>query len=210
MPGVSVSLTAATDLLAASHPEVAHLRRRHGPLRLGPKPRVEERFKWLAESIVYQQVTGKAAATVWARVERILGGTVTPEAILAAGEAKVRSAGLTGAKTAALLDLADRTAGSELDLAATGRLDDEAVIEHLVTVRGIGRWTAEMFLIFALRRLDVWPVDDLGVRKGYAGVFGLSALPAARDLAPLGEPFRPFRTVMTLYCWRHVTAGLPA
>ncbi|HEX9644722.1 MAG TPA: DNA-3-methyladenine glycosylase 2 family protein [Acidimicrobiia bacterium] len=204
-----MSLTAATRHLAERHPEVARLLERHGPVRLGRRPRVDERFKWLAESIAYQQVTGKAAATVWARVEGVLGGDVAPEAIMAAGEAKLRSAGLTGAKVAALLDLADRTAGGELDLAGTGRLDDEAVIGHLVTVRGIGRWTAEMFLIFALHRLDVWPVDDLGVRKGYAGVFGLADPPVSRDLDPLGDPFRPYRTVMTLYCWRDVTAKLP-
>lgn len=200
----ATTLTGATEILATRDPVVAHLRDVHGPLRLGRKPRVDERFEWLAESIAYQQLSGKAAATIWSRVEEVLGGAVAPEAILATGEERLRSAGLSGAKARSLLDLADRTAAGELDLAGAGRLDDEAVIEHLVTVRGIGRWTAEMFLIFALRRLDVWPIDDLGVRKGYAAAFGLGDTPSPKALAPLGDPYRPYRSVVSLYCWREL------
>jgi 3-methyladenine DNA glycosylase/8-oxoguanine DNA glycosylase len=170
---------------------------------------VDDRFRWLAQSIAYQQLSGRAAATIWSRVEDQLGGSVTPAAILTAGEQPLRAAGLSGAKAASLLDLSDRAADGSLDLGAMGRLDDEAVIERLVAVRGIGRWTAEMFLIFALHRLDVWPVDDLGVRKGYAQAFGLTGTPSARDLAPLGDPFRPYRTVLTLYCWQDLETVLP-
>jgi DNA-3-methyladenine glycosylase II len=206
---VPTSLTAATELLAGRHPQVAALHGAHGAIRLGRRPGVAERFRWLAESIAYQQLSGRAAATIWSRVEDVLAGSVTPEAILAAGETRLRSAGLSGAKAASLLDLADRTSDGAIDLARVGRLADESVIEHLVTVRGIGRWTAEMFLIFALHRLDVWPIDDLGVRKGYAKVFGLGMTPTAKDLAPLGDPFRPYRTVVTLYCWRDLETVLP-
>jgi DNA-3-methyladenine glycosylase II len=203
------SLTVATEILAARDPVVARLRDVHGPIRIGRKPRVAERFEWLAESIAYQQLSGKAAATIWSRVEAVLGGDVAPESILAAGEERLRSAGLSGAKARSLLDLADRVAGQELNLAVVGRLDDEAVIENLVTVRGIGRWTAEMFLIFALRRLDVWPIDDLGVRKGFASAFELAVTPSPKALAPLGDAYRPYRSVVTLYCWRELDAVVP-
>jgi DNA-3-methyladenine glycosylase II len=203
------SFIAGTEILAARDPVVARLRDVHGPIRLGRKPRVPERFEWLAESIAYQQLSGKAAATIWSRVEDVLGGDVSPDAILAAGEERLRSAGLSGAKSRSLLDLAERTTFGELDFGAVGRLDDEAVIEHLVTVRGIGRWTAEMFLIFALRRLDVWPIDDLGVRKGFAAAFGLTDTPTPQELAPLGDPYRPYRSVMALYCWRELDTVVP-
>lgn len=205
----SASLTTATDHLAARHPQVAGLRERFGPLRLGRRPRVDQRFHWLAESIAYQQLAGKAAATIWSRVEDALGGDVSPSSILAAGEAPLRSAGLSGNKAASLLDMAKRADRGELDLARLGRLDDQDVIDHLVTVRGVGRWTAEMFLIFALHRLDVWPVDDYGVRKGYAELFDHAEPPTPRDLAPLGDPYRPYRTVVTLYCWRAVDTPPP-
>ncbi len=205
----SVSIAAATDHLASVHPHVALLRERYGPLRLGRRPGVDRRFHWLAESIAYQQLAGKAAATIWSRVEDALGGDVTPTSILAVGEAPLRAAGLSGNKAASLLDMAERADRGELDLARVGRLDDEQVIDHLVTVRGVGRWTAEMFLIFALRRLDVWPVDDYGVRKGYAALFDHAEPPTPRDLAPLGDPYRPYRTVVTLYCWRAVDTPLP-
>ena len=203
------ALFEATGSLARRHREVARLRDAYGPPRLGRRPRVADRFRWLAESIAYQQLSGKAAATIWSRVETVLEGVVSPQAILAAGEEKLRSAGLSRAKAASLLDMSHRALDGVLDLDRVGRLDDAGVIEHLVTVRGIGRWTAEMFLIFALQRLDVWPVDDLGVRKGYARIFGLAQTPSARDLGPLGDPFRPYRTVMTLYCWQDLETVLP-
>jgi DNA-3-methyladenine glycosylase II len=206
---VSISISKATDLLAARDALVAGLRDQYGPPRLGRRPRVEERFEWLAESIAYQQLHGKAAATIWSRVVDVLGGTVSPDAIAAAGEERLRSAGLSRSKAASLLDLSRRAGDGAIDLARVGRLDDESVIDHLVTVRGIGRWTAEMFLIFALHRLDVWPVDDLGVRKGYARAFGLSDTPDVRALGPLGDPFRPYRTVVALYCWHALDAAVP-
>lgn len=207
---MAVSLAQATDILAGRHPEVARLRDLHGPLRLGRRPKVDDRFRWLAESVAYQQLSGKAAATIWSRVEALMeGGAVTPENIIAAGEDKLRSAGLSRAKAASLLDMSDCALAGTLDVTRLGRMGDEAVIEHLSAVRGVGRWTAEMFLIFVLRRLNVWPVDDLGVRKGYAKIFGLSEAPTARELDPLGDPFRPHRTVMTLYCWRDLETVLP-
>lgn len=203
------TLIEATDELARRHQEVARLREIHGPPRLGRRLKVADRFGWLAESITFQQLSGKAAATIWSRVEAVLDGVVSPATIVAAGESRLRSAGLSRAKVASFLDMSQRVEDGTLDLARVGRLDDEAVMEHLITVRGIGRWTAEMFLIFALRRLDVWPVDDLAVRKGYAQVFGLAETPSARELEPLGDQFRPYRTVVTLYCWQDLETILP-
>src|SRR5262249_34748976 len=111
-------------------------------------------------------------------------------------------AGLSGAKTASLLDLAAKVDDGTVRLDRVGRLSDDAVIQQLVTVRGIGPWTADMFLIFTLHRLDVWPVGDYGVRVGYSRAYGLSEVPTARELAPLGDRFRPYRTYAAWYCWR--------
>jgi DNA-3-methyladenine glycosylase II len=206
---MGISLAEATNVLARRHPEIARLRDVHGPPRLGRRVLVDERFRWLAESISYQQLSGKAAATIWSRVESVLDGDVSPGRIEAAGEERLRSAGLSRAKVAALLDMARRSREGTLELDRLGRVDDATAMEHLIAVRGVGRWTAEMFLIFALHRLDVWPADDVGVRKGYTRIFGLAQTPSARELDPLGDPFRPHRTVVTLYCWQDLETVLP-
>jgi 3-methyladenine DNA glycosylase/8-oxoguanine DNA glycosylase len=114
----------------------------------------------------------------------------------------LRACGLSGAKTASLLDLADKVASGEVALERLGRLPDEDVVAHLTVVRGIGPWTAQMFLMTALSRLDVWPTGDYGVRAGYARAWGMDALPDPKDLHGLGEPFRPYRSLVAWYCWR--------
>ena len=126
----------------------------------------------------------------------------TPERVLGAGEATLRSAGLSGAKAAALLDLANHELAGTLGLQRIGGLSDEAVLDRLVQVRGIGPWTAQMFLMFTLHRLDVWPVGDLGVRRGYSLAFGLTDMPAPAELEVAGERFRPYRSIAAWYCWR--------
>jgi len=113
--------------------------------------------------------------------------------------------GLSRSKVAAIRDLAAKIVDGSVRLQRIGRLSDEDIITALSTVRGIGRWTAEMFLIFQLRRLDVWPIGDYGVRKGYALAYGLKTLPTPKELDPLGERFRPYRTVAAWYCWRAVS-----
>jgi 3-methyladenine DNA glycosylase/8-oxoguanine DNA glycosylase len=133
-------------------------------------------------------------------------GPLDPAAVLATPDADLRAAGLSGAKTAAILDLAAHVADGRLALDRTGRLPDETVIDQLVAVRGIGRWTAQMFLIFTLRRLDVWPTGDLGVRAGYGIAYGLSEPPTPKELEVMGEAFRPYRSVAAWYCWRSVEA----
>lgn len=159
-------------------------------------------FEALARAIVFQQLSGKAAGTIWGRLETALGGQVTPPAVLGTSLSVLRGAGVSAAKAASLVDLATKVSDGTLPLMRLSRLSDDDLVGRLVTVRGIGRWTAEMFLMFHLRRLDVWPVDDLGVRKGYARAYGLSAPPSPRALEPLGEVFRPYRSVAAWYCWR--------
>ena len=197
----TASLTEASRALGQTSEVMAGLVKRFGPARFGPKPTVGERFEVLSREIAYQQLAGKAASAIWGRV-REQAPEWAPEAVLSLGEAPLRAAGLSGAKTRAMLDLAACCEGGSLDLACLGRLSDEEVIERLSQVWGIGTWTAQMFLIFSLRRLDVWPVGDFGVRKGYGLAHGWTEPPTADELEPLGDPFRPYRSVAAWYCWR--------
>ena len=163
-------------------------------------------FVALAEAIVYQQLTGKAAATIFARVCALFPRAhegPTAAQILRASDEKLRGAGLSAAKLASLRDLARKMADGELPaLAQLHRMEDEAIIERLTQVRGIGRWTAEMFLMFRLGRPDVLPADDYGIRKGFAVVFKKRELPVRRDLEKHGARWKPYRTVASWYLWR--------
>lgn len=197
-----MSLQKASAALQSTSPEMEGLVDEHGPATLGRRPRVDERFERLARSIAYQQLAGAAAATIWGRTQATLGHEVTPETVLRADPRALRAAGLSGAKAAALTDLALKVDDGSVNLERIGRRDDPAVVEELTQVRGIGEWTAQMFLIFSLRRLDVWPTGDLGVRNGYAIAFGLPESPSAQELEPLGEVFTPHRSVAAWYLWR--------
>ncbi|MDQ2679136.1 MAG: DNA-3-methyladenine glycosylase 2 family protein [Actinomycetota bacterium] len=201
---------AAALELAATDPVMARLHDRHGPPipRRGALP--ARRFEALASSIAYQQLAGRAAATIWARVLDAVGDPFTPEAVLATDPDALRGAGLSGSKTAALLDLAAKSSDGTLRLDRIARLSDAEVIDHLTVVRGIGPWTAQMFLMFDLRRLDVWPTGDYGVRAGFARAFGLDTMPTEKELAALGAPFAPYRSVVAWWCWREVDTVLPA
>jgi DNA-3-methyladenine glycosylase II len=193
----------ASLALAVLDPTMAALVEQHGPMRLPAPAPVDHRFEQLAESIAYQQLAGRAAATIWGRVRALYGpGPLEPAAVLLTPTADLRAAGLSGAKTAAILDLAGHAADGALELDRMGRMDDGAVVEQLVQVRGIGPWTAQMFLIFTLQRLDVWPTGDYGVRSGFGLAYGLSEPPSANDLEALGDRFRPYRSVAAWYCWR--------
>ena len=179
---------------------------RHGPPVLKRKRSTlgaaAGHFEALAESILYQQLAGKAAASIHRRFVEAVGGSVTPEAVLATSEADLRGAGLSGSKEAAIRGLAAAVDEGRLPLDRIARMPDDEVVRLLSEQRGIGPWTAEMFLMFRLGRLDVWPVTDYGVRKGYARAYGLGDLPAPKVLRELGEPFRPYRSVAAWYCWR--------
>jgi DNA-3-methyladenine glycosylase II len=207
---VAATIREATAAVAAADPVMAALVARHAPPKLRTRRSGASRFEQLAESICYQQLAGKAAEAIWRRVRALPGdGAFTPEAVLAAGHDGLRGAGCSNAKAASILDLAAKVADGQVKLDRIGRLDDDAVVAELTVVRGIGRWTAEMFLIFTLGRLDVWPVDDSGVRAGWARAHGLTELPKPKALAPLGDRFRPYRTVAAWYCWRAVETALP-
>lgn len=194
-------LVAAVAELAGRDPVVAELAAAHGVPPLATRP-AAGRFEALVRSIVFQQLAGRAALAIWGRVRAALGDEVTPARLLATPPDRLAEAGLSGAKRAAVYDLAGQVAAGTVRLERIGRLGDEEVVEHLVKVRGIGRWTAEMFLLFTLGRTDVWPVGDFGVRAGYARAWGLASHPTPAQLAELGEPFRPYRSLVAWYCWR--------
>ena len=195
----------ASLALAALDPVMATLYERHGPMRTPPPVPVPQRFEHLAEAITYQQLAGRAAATIWGRVRAQYGpGPLDPAAVAATPLDDLRGAGLSGAKTAAIVDLAHHTLDGRLELDRFGRMADDAVVDELVQVRGIGPWTAQMFLIFALNRLDVWPTGDYGVRSGLGVAYGMTEPPDAKAMSGLGEPFRPYRSVAAWYCWRAV------
>jgi DNA-3-methyladenine glycosylase II len=189
--------------LSGRDPVVARLVALAGPIRFRPA-NPDGPFGALVRSITYQQLAGRAAEAIHGRFRALVDGPLTPEAVLALPVDAMRGAGLSAAKTASILDLAAKVADGTVVLTRTGRLSDDEIVERLVTVRGIGRWTAEMFLLFELRRLDVWPVDDLGVRTGYGLAWGLPEAPPPRALAPLGDRFRPYRSIVACYCWEAV------
>ena len=166
-------------------------------------------FDALAESIAYQQLSGKAAATIFGRVRGLYPKTkwLDPAKILATPDDALRSAGLSRAKTAAIKDLAAKTIdGTVPSGRALLRMSDDEIIARLTQVRGIGRWTVEMLLLFDLGRPDVWPVDDYGVRKGFAKTFGRRKLPTPKQLIKSGEKWRPYRSVAAWYFWRALEA----
>jgi DNA-3-methyladenine glycosylase II len=197
-------VAAAVERLAQIDGVLAGLAARHGlpPIGVDGERAGGSRFEALARAIVYQQLAGRAAATIWGRVRAELGGRVTPETVGALDPERAAACGLSRAKAAALADLAAKVGDKTVRLDRMRLLPDEDVVASLVQVRGIGRWTAEMFLLFTLGRADVWPVTDLGVRVGFAVAWGLDAPPAPTDLELLGEPFRPHRSIVAWYCWR--------
>jgi DNA-3-methyladenine glycosylase II len=183
---------------------LASLIKRAGPVEL--RSPLDDSFAALVRSIMYQQLAGAAAATIHGRFLNLFRDPLSPAAVLALPEGALRSAGVSGAKAAAIEDLARKVVDGSVPLHDVEGLSDAELVERLVQVRGIGRWTAEMFLIFQLRRLDVWPVDDYGVRKGWALAHRLKEPPAPRALEAEGDRFRPYRTIAAWYCWRAVDA----
>jgi DNA-3-methyladenine glycosylase II len=195
------SFAAAARILAERDPVIARLVAEAGLPRLS-RP-TETHFETLVRAIVYQQLAGRAAAAIHGRLIAALGGEVLPEPLLALSDEEMRAVGLSRNKMASLRDLAAKVLDGTVVLSPRGlnRESDDDIAARLTAVRGIGPWTAEMFLLFQLRRLDVWPVGDLGVRRGY-GLAWQVREPTARELQPLGEPFRPYRSVAAWYCWR--------
>jgi DNA-3-methyladenine glycosylase II len=195
------SWPAASAILAGRDPVLRRLVAEAGPARV--RPPTETHFATLVRAIVYQQLAGAAAAAIHGRLIAALDGEIAPERLLSLPSATLRSVGLSAAKTASLQDLAAKVLDGTVVLDPKGlRAESDAeVVARLSEVRGIGKWTAEMFLMFQLRRLDVWPTGDLGVRRGFGLAWGIPT-PTAKELEPLGDPYRPYRSVVAWYCWR--------
>ncbi len=201
-------LDAAAAALSAADRRLARLIRRVGPPAIRFEP-PQTLFAALARSIVYQQLSGKAAATIHGRVLALFPRRrITPGGLLALDDARLRAAGLSAAKTAAVRDLAAKTLdGTVPPLPRVRRMTDDEIIERLTQVRGVGRWTVEMLLIFRLGRPDVLPVTDLGVRKGFASTYRRDELPDAEELTAHAERWRPWRSVASWYMWRAAEGG---
>lgn len=200
---MSISYAGAARILAGRDPVIARLYEDVGAPRL--RPPLASHFDALVRAVVYQQLAEPAAAAIHGRLLERLGGGADPERILELSDAQLRSAGLSATKAASLRDLASKVLDGTVVLGQgeLDRADDQEIVAHLSSVRGIGRWTAEMFLMLQLRRLDVWPTGDLGVRRGYGLAWSMPR-PSARELDPLGDSFRPYRSVVAWYCWRAV------
>lgn len=223
----TIDAEAATHQLRERDPVMRRLIGAVGPFDLpigGGDP-----FPALARAIVAQQVSGRAAAAILARLSAVLLGRdvvpavrrtdpgwdaaaplPTPEVVLAASDAQLAAAGLSRQKAAALRDLARHVVDGRLDLTSLEAWGDEEVIAHLTQVRGVGRWTAEMFLIFHLGRPDVLPVQDLGIRRAVRRQYGLEELPRPEALREIARPWRPWATVACWYLWRSEAVALPA
>jgi DNA-3-methyladenine glycosylase II len=190
--------------LARRDAAMATLLARHGPPTF--KRQTGSHFAALAESICYQQLAGKAAQTIHGRFLALVNGNPTPESVMSLSVDQMRGAGLSGNKTASIRDLAEKVQQGVVELDRVSKLDDDALVAELVLVRGIGVWTAQMFLIFQLGRLDVWPALDYGVRAGYARVKRLPEPLTPKAMEPEGDQYRPYRSVAAWYCWRTLDA----
>jgi len=196
-------VTAAAHRHLARDPVMRRLIRRHG--RCGLECRNWSPYEALTRAIAHQQLNGRAAQTILTRFVALFGNGrfPTPAAVLATHPARLRRAGFSRAKVRAIKDVARHAlAGTVPTRRAAAPLGDEALIERLVAIRGVGRWTVEMLLIFTLGRLDVLPVDDFGVREGYRKAYGKRARPTPKALRKLGEPWKPYRSVAAWYLWR--------
>jgi 3-methyladenine DNA glycosylase/8-oxoguanine DNA glycosylase len=198
-----VSLAVAIEEVAARDPVLANLVALVGPIRHRP-PNADGHFGALVRAIVFQQLAGRAAQAIHGRVMAAVGGELSPDALASVPDGALRAAGLSANKLSSLRDLSAKVLDGTVDLNASSRRSDDDITADLVSVRGIGPWTAEMYLMFELRRLDVWPVDDLGVRQGYGHAWRINPPPLAKELVPLGDRFRPYRSIVARYCWEAV------
>jgi 3-methyladenine DNA glycosylase/8-oxoguanine DNA glycosylase len=201
---------AALAHLRRADPILAAIMDAVGPFTLQPR---DGAYRMLARAIFFQQLAGPAARAIFGRVLALLGTDderfFAPEQFLAAGDEQLRAAGLSRQKLAYLRDLSEKFASSQLTEGEFADADDEEVIRRVTCVKGIGRWTGEMFLIFSLGRADVLPVDDLGVRRAFQQAYRLPELPSPEEMRPIAEPWRPYRSVGTWYMWRRLGVALP-
>ena len=201
----------AVEHLSRTDPILRTLINTVGPCTLRPKDR-RSPYEALVTSVAYQQLNGTAAATILGRVKALFPGKKfpAPEDILAMPEERLRSAGLSRAKTIAIKDIAAKAAdGTVPPRRAMARMPDAEIVERLTALRGVGPWTVEMLLIFTLGRVDVLPVTDYGVRKGFALTYGWKDLPKPKELLEFGEKWRPYRTTASWYFWRALDVQTP-
>ena len=196
----SVDYVKARRLLARRDPILRDLMRAHGPCGLAARAHTNP-FKALIRAIVGQQLSAKAAATIFSRFEALFDSFPTPAQVIAMPDERLRGVGLSSQKLGYLRDLCARIDEQQLPLDVLDRMDDEAVIETLTQVKGVGRWTAEMFLIFRLQRPDVLPVGDLGIVKAVQRAYKLRKAPSPDRLTRIGEAWRPYRSVACWYLW---------
>src|SRR5579859_3351604 len=198
----TATIATATAYLRNIDPIMARSIERVGECTLTPNPNL---FETLVDAIISQQISVKAADAIMGRLRKAAigesGGLITPEVLLPFEPEALRAVGLSPQKIRYIRDLTERVSSGQLDLAQLSEMDDEAVITELVKVKGIGRWTAEMMLIFSFGRPDVLPVDDLGFLEGVRDAYGLETRPTSREMRERGEIWRPFRTFATWYMW---------
>lgn len=192
--------TKARRLLARRDPVIRELIKRHGPCGLA-NAQHEDAFTALTHAIISQQLSTKAAATIARRFDALFQGPPTPAALAEIDDVRLRAVGFSAQKIRYVRDLSARVADGSLPLSTVNELADEDVIQSLTQVKGIGRWTAEMFLMFRLHRPDVLPVDDLGILKAVQRAYGLRKMPRPERLTKMGEPWRPYRSVACWYLW---------
>lgn len=197
-----ISFADAIAEVAGRDPVLHALVERVGPIKQRSRS-ADGPFAALVRSIVFQQLNGRVATAILERVRQATG-TLTPAAFARVSDDDLRTAGLSWAKVAAVRDLTEKVNSGEVPLDRINRLGDDEAVELLTTIRGIGKWSAEMFLMFELRRLDIWPIEDLGVRQGYGIAWKMDPPPKPKELALLGEPFHPYRSIVARYCWEAV------
>jgi DNA-3-methyladenine glycosylase II len=203
---------------AARHLSKVDARLRRVIRQVGPGdvsfPRGVNAYRTLVQAVAHQQLTGKAAKTILSRVIALYPGKKfpSPEDLVGTPDGKLRAAGFSRAKVASVKDIAAKTLeGVVPSPRAMAKMTDAEIVERLTSIRGVGPWTVEMLLIFSLGRLDVWPVDDLGIVIAAQGLYGLPARPKRKELLALGEPWRPYRTIASWYLWqsRRIVLGMP-
>jgi 3-methyladenine DNA glycosylase/8-oxoguanine DNA glycosylase len=206
MTAIEVKITEALQELSSRNSILASLIEKHGPYQPRPSENPDI-FASLARAIIYQQLAGKAAASIHLRFRELFSGSVHPAELLGLDIDTIRSAGLSKAKAMAVIDLAKHVEDGQLRLSEVQDLSDEDLVTSLVRVRGIGPWTAHMFMMFQLGRLNVWPTGDLGVRNGFGIAFCGGETPTVKELATLGKQFEPYRSIVAWYCWKAVDSA---
>ena len=209
MAKVPTKVEAGAKELARRDPVLRAALKAHGVPEFKRASPGKSHFAELARSICYQQLAGRAAAAIHGRFAALFDGTPTPQAVLAMSMEQLRGVGLSGSKATSILDLAEKVDAGLVELERMNRLPDDVVVRELILVRGIGEWTAHMFLMFQMGRLDVWPTLDFGVRSGFAQMYGLAEMPTPKQLEPEGDRFRPYRSLVAWWCWRAADTATP-